>query len=149
MNNNDIVVLISISTGQIVAEIRHILAHCGGARSFGWYFHLEGGYVYLLQQSSYIRINLTTQAIETLWRHENPRYTIQRVSYDEQYAYFMGSEDTYVQPDTLGVFDRKALQIVWQYDQPIYSSQPPQSDGNKLYCLDTGGTLHIFEREGE
>ena len=47
----------------------------------------------------------------------------------------------------LGVFDRKALKIVWQHDQPIYSSQPPQSDGDKLYCLDNGGVLHIFEKE--
>jgi hypothetical protein len=146
MNNNDIVVQISLSTGQIIAENRHILAHLGGARSFGWYFYLEGGYVYLLQQSSYIRINLSNQVIETLWEHENSRYTIQRVSYDEQYAYFMGSNGNNVQPDILGVFDRKALKIVWQHDQPIYSSQPPQSDGDKLYCLDIGGTLHIFEK---
>jgi hypothetical protein len=147
MNNNDTLVLISFSTGQIVAEICHIHAYCGGVWSFGWYFHLEGGYVYLLQQNSYIRINLSTQTIETLWVHENTRYTIQRVSYDEQYAYFMGGNDNSIQPDLMGVFDRKELKIVWQYDHPIYSSQPPQSDGNKLYCLDTAGTLHIFERE--
>jgi hypothetical protein len=149
MDNNDIIVLISLTTGEITGEIRHILAQFPkeGPWGFGWHFLLEGGYVYLLQQNRYLRIDLATHQIETLWIPENTNFNIQRVSYDEQYAYFMACDGYHVQTDILGVFDRKALKIVWQYDKPIGSSKPPQSDGNKLYCLDNEGTLHIFEKE--
>lgn len=151
MDNNDILVLISLKTGQIAAEIRHILAQFPkeGPWGFGWHFHLEGDYVYLLQQNRYLRIDLATQQIETLWIPENTNFNIQRVSYDSEYAYFMACDGYHVYTDILGVFDRKALKIAWQHTEPIYSSHPPQSDGKKLYCLDNEGTLHIFERESE
>lgn len=151
MDNNDILVLISLKTGQIAAEIRHILAQFPkeGPWGFGWHFHLEGDYIYLLQQNRYLQIDLATQQIETLWIPENTNFNIQRVSYDSEYAYFMACDGYHVYTDILGVFDRKALKIAWQHTEPIYSSHPPQSDGKKLYCLDNEGTLHIFERESE
>jgi hypothetical protein len=149
MDDSDTIVIIDLETGEIAGEIQHIKSYFPkeGPWGFGWYYHLEGQYAYLLQQNRYLRLDLATQKVETLWIPENANFNIQRVSYDEQYAYFMACDGYHVQTDILGVFDRKALKIVWQYDKPIGSSKPPQSDGNKLYCLDNEGTLHIFEKE--
>lgn len=149
MTDNNTIVLIDLSDGQITTEIQNIQSYFPkeGPWGFGWHYYKEDKYAFLLQQNRYLRINLENQQVETLWIPENKNLNIQQVSYDENYAYFMACDGYHVQPDILGVFDRKALKIVWQHDQPIYSSQPPQSDGNKLYCLDTGCTLHIFERE--
>jgi hypothetical protein len=152
MNDSDTIVIIDLKKGEIVGEIRQMKSHFPkeGPWGFGWYYHLEGQYAYLLQQNRYLQIDLATQKVETLWIPENTNFNIQRVTYDEQYAYFMACDGYHVQTDILGVFDRKALKITWQYDKPIYSSQPPQSDGNKLYCLDNEGVLHIFsKRENE
>jgi hypothetical protein len=149
MDDSDTIVIIDLETGEIAGEIQHIKSYFPkeGPWGFGWYYHLEGQCAYLLQQNRYLRLDLATQKVETLWIPENANFNIQRVSYDEQYSYFMACDGYHVQTDILGVFDRKALKIVWQYDKPIGSSKPPQSDGNKLYCLDNEGTLHIFEKE--
>ena len=145
------ILIIDLQTGQIKADIVGIGSKKyfpeGRSMGFTYHFHLEGEYVYLLKRERYISIHLPTQTVSILWENEDPNLNIDRVSYDENYAYFMATKAWDVQASILGVFDRKALEIVWQHDQPIYSSKPPQSDGNKLYCLDSEGTLHIFERE--
>ncbi len=49
-------------------------------------------------------------------------------------------------------FNRQTLQIDWRHTFPIGSGvqfgvNNPIIEGNRLYALDIGGTLHIFERE--
>ncbi len=134
-----------IITGDTEA-LSHGKNYSQGPAGFHSYLHLEDEYVYLLKRDRYLRISLITGKLETLWVNSQSDLIIEHVHYDENYAYFMACIGWNLQPEVLGVFDRKNLSIVWQYDQPIYSSQPPQSDGKKLYSLDTGGTLHIFER---
>ncbi len=114
----------------------------------GWYWHLEGSYLYLFQHRYFLRIDLQTQKLEVLWQGA-AEIDIEDCSYSEDFIYFMAinSDVSIIQPCVLGVFDRKKLEIVWQYNKIIGSSRPPQSDGSKLYCLDNAGVLHIFERE--
>lgn len=135
-----------IITGDTEA-LSHGKNYSQGPAGFHSYLHLEDEYVYLLKRDRYLRISLITGKLETLWVNSQSDLIIEHVHYDENYAYFMACIGWNLQPEVLGVFDRKNLSIVWQYDQPIYSSQPPQSDGKKLYSLDTSGTLHLFERE--
>jgi outer membrane protein assembly factor BamB len=148
--NNGSLVAIEVSTGKIAwdkaLDRTYLPSDYQGDK---WYWHLEGQYLYILQHRYYLRIDITTQKLEVLWQLPDHSMEIEHCIYTEAYVYFMALEGVgrNLQPSILGVFDRKALKIVWQHDQPIYSSQPPQSDGNKLYCLDTAGTLHIFERE--
>jgi hypothetical protein len=70
------------------------------------------------------------------------------VTFDSDYIYFRDIEVA-----TVGIMHRQTKQIEWH---TRLNDQEPrvrdvindiQVSGNKLYVLDTGGTLHIFERE--
>lgn len=66
------------------------------------------------------------------------------------YLYFTASKGTAFY-GWLGVFHIPTMEVVWEYqiqNGETFNS-PPQVSENKLYVLDTGGTLHIFERENE
>lgn len=70
------------------------------------------------------------------------------IAFDDNYIYFRDIEIA-----TIGVLNRQTKQIEWYYR--LYDTIPRtnvvindiQVSDNKLYVLDTGGTLHIFERE--
>ena len=55
--------------------------------------------------------------------------------------------------NTVGVFDYQTLELLWWETLPLSANdfigggESLQVDENKLYVLDSGGTLHIFERE--
>lgn len=55
--------------------------------------------------------------------------------------------------NTVGVFDYQTLELIWWETLPLSANdfigggESLQIDGDKLYVLDSGGTLHIFERE--
>jgi hypothetical protein len=140
---------IDVHTGKILWSILPKGFYPSGFTGMAWCWHLEDGYLYLLRHHYYLRISLSHQQLEVLWQTPPDTLEFEDCSYTKDHIYFMAidKKSNIFNTSILGVFDRKALKIVWQHDQPIYSSQPPQSDGNKLYCLDTGGTLHIFERE--
>jgi PQQ-like domain len=140
---------IDVHTGEILWSILPKGFYPLGFTGMAWCWHLADGYLYLLRHQYYLRINLSNQQLEVLWQTLPDTLEFEDCSYTEEHIYFMAidKKSNIFNTSILGVFDRKALKIVWQHDQPIYSSQPPQADGNKLYCLDTAGTLHIFVRE--
>lgn len=140
---------IDLHTGKILWHILPKGFYPSGFTGMAWCWHLEDGYLYLLRHQYYLRINLSNQQLEVLWQTPADTLEFEDCSYTEDHVYFMAidKKSNIFNTSVLGVFDRKALKIVWQHDQPIYSSQPPQSDGDKLYCLDNGGVLHIFEKE--
>jgi len=133
-------------------------------RSQFWlnYWHLEDGYLHNLDGNVYYRISLETQALEILWQDDLQKescLTFVHKTYTEDYIYFTGSYNHQLSPYLLGVFNRKTLQVDWLYDfgnqlvndKDYYAhslNQAPQVGENKLYVLDSGGTLHIFECEG-
>jgi hypothetical protein len=62
-----------------------------------------------------------------------------------------------IRDSLLGVFNRQTRQIDWLHDMTLSIdpnlgyvaslNQAPQISDDKLYVLDSGGTLHIFEKE--
>ncbi len=68
----------------------------------------------------------------------------------DELVYFTASTRHVFFPDTIGVFDYKTLKLLWKhtfdFDRNTHLKNI-EVDGNKFYVLDSGGTLHIFERE--
>jgi outer membrane protein assembly factor BamB len=159
LDNNQILSL-DINKGKILWELPDFDVHfptgpsVAKAMHFHWY--LENGKLYILKHHQYFSVDLNTQEVALLWQNEDKTYTINHCTYTENYIYFTayGKE---IEISILGVFNRKILQIDWlekmimpRMDSYAYVSfnQAPQVAENKLYVLDSGGTLHIFEREG-
>ena len=122
------------------------------------YWHIENGKMYQLDGNVYYSIDLNTQAVEILWTDKSVEncLTITHKTYTDDYVYFTGSYNQRLQPHLVGVFNRKTFSVDWIHDvdlttdpkmgYPPSLNQAPQVNGNKLYVLDTGGTLHIFEK---
>ena len=122
------------------------------------YWHIENGKMYQLDGNIYYSIDLYTQAVEILWKdeREDNYLTIIHKTYTSDYIYFTGSYNHRLQPHLIGVFNRNTLTVDWVKDMnfnvdsqlgyPPSLNQAPQVDGDKLYVLDTGHTLHIFEK---
>lgn len=165
MTNNELI-SIDTQTGKILWETKQLTAQINQGPSYKWRGHLsfngchiESGKLYEIVGSVYYSIDLLTQAVEILW--QDPRsedyITVQHRTYTEDYIYFTGSVDGAFQAHIVGVFNRKTLSLEWIEDMslpispsmgyPASLNQPPQVTDNKLYVLDSGGTLHIFEKE--
>ena len=165
MTNNELI-SIDTQTGKILWETKQLTAQVNQGPSYKWRGHLsfngchiESGKLYEIVGSVYYSIDLLTQAVEILW--QDPRsedyITVQHRTYTEDYIYFTGSVDGAFQAHIVGVFNRKTLSLEWIEDMslpispsmgyPASLNQPPQVTDNKLYVLDSGGTLHIFEKE--
>jgi hypothetical protein len=159
LDNNQILSL-DINKGKILWELPDFDVHFptgpSVAKAMYFHWHLENGKLYILKHHQYFSVDLNTQEVALLWQNEDKTYTISHCTYTENYIYFTayGKE---IEISILGVFNRKILQIDWlekmimpRMDSYAYVSfnQAPQVSENKLYVLDSGGTLHIFEREG-
>jgi len=159
LDNNQILSL-DINKGKILWELPDFDVYFptgpSVAKAMHFHWHLENGKLYILKHHQYFSVDLNTQEVALLWQNEDKTYTINHCTYTEDYIYFTayGKE---IEISILGVFNRKTLQIDWlekmimpRMDSYAYVSfhQAPQVADNKLYALDSGGTLHIFEREG-
>ena len=149
---------LSVETGEVLWEIRKWEYTEG--KGHGYHFsqgvHLDeaAGKCYLFECTCYLEIDLATQKTTILWQEDGISYGMRfaRPSFTKDYIYFLGGGFS---SNSVGVFNRKTLQIDWlhqfEFDQSgveyIQLNQPPQVADDKLYVLDTGGTLHIFERE--
>ena len=152
--------LMSINTdnGEILWQLPDFLLQFpkGEFAGLHWYWHLEDGYLYILKHRHYFRVNLSSQAVELLWENMDKTYSITHCTYTADTIFFTACLEPQIQPSILGVFNRKTLVIDWLYESDIFErdrfgsfNQAPQTDGEKLYFLDTTGTLHIFEKEKE
>ena len=161
--SNEELISIDTQTGKILWEtndfIKTNLPDSRNISQFRFvYWHIENGKMYQLDGNVYYSIDLNTQAVEILWiDNSNENYlTITHKTYTEDYIFFTGSYNQRLQPHLVGVFNRKTLSVDWIHDvdltidpkmgYPPSLNQAPQVDGNKLYVLDTGSTLHIFEK---
>ena len=116
------------------------------------YWLIETGKLYQLDGNVYYSVDLETQQFDLLWHNANDEneLTIVHKTYTEDYIYFTGAYHYQLSPNLVGVFNRKTLIIDWIHEVENLTgslNQPPQVADDKLYVLDTGGTLHIFERE--
>ncbi|NBB31978.1 hypothetical protein [Cellulophaga sp. BC115SP] len=70
--------------------------------------------------------------------------------FDDDYIYFYDKIFFGAQPrNKVAVLDRKTLKVVWVHDFAQYGTFPMQMEktDRHLLVLDSGGTLHIFEKE--
>jgi hypothetical protein len=164
VQNNQLIVflserqLISINTenGETLWEIPDFLLQFPKDEFAGlhWYWHLEDGYLYILKHRHYIMVNIDTLKVELLWENTDKTYSITHCTYTDDMVCFTACNEPEIQPSLLGVFNRKTLNIDWLYESDIFQrdkygsfNQAPQTDGEKLYFLDSTGVLHIFEKE--
>lgn len=86
-------------------------------------------------------------------REEFDKYGVSSVGdtrFDDDYIYFYDKIFFGEQPrNKVAVLDRKTLKVVWVHDFAQYGTFPMQMEKTEkhLFVLDSGGTLHIFERE--
>lgn len=158
MNSNELI-SIDIDTGSIRWETKDFIKNNLPAykdnrmtASIFYYCVLENGKLYQLDGNIYYSLDLKTQEVEILWedKTENEYITCKRKTYTEDYVYFTGSRGGRFSSYLLGAFNRKTLQMDWVH-QPEGIVNPltnaPQYVDGKLYILDSGGILHIYERE--
>ena len=161
--NNEQFICLDVNTGtelwRITDFINQFLPNWQSISQFSFvYCHIENGKLYQLDGDSYWSLDLATQEFELLWQDTQKEYlTIIHKTYTEDFIYFTASRNYGLVPYLIGVFNRKTLSIEWLHDARLPQkaennfcnslNQAPQVDGNRLYVLDSGGTLHIFEKE--
>ena len=128
------------------------------------YFDARKGLLCFLENRDYVEIDLSTQRIHRRKSFDtgNPNndWNFSSNTFDDSHVYFTATRaNSRFSPNYVGVFDRATMEITWSKDLELYKqpevpnmpdrflAQAPQSDGNKLYVLDTHHTLHIFEKE--
>lgn len=157
MSNKELI-SIDIETGKILWETKDFIKNnlpayndYRMARSIFYYGILENGKLYQLDGNIYYTLDLKTQEVEILWedKSETDYLTCQYASYTEDYVYFTGSRENRFSPYLLGAFNRKTLRLDWIH-QPEGIVNPltnvPHYVNGKLYILDSGGILHVYER---
>lgn len=107
-----------------------------------------------LGNSQYREINTDTfEATFIDLREEFDKYGVSSVGdtrFDDDYIYFYDKIFFGEQPrNKVAVLDRKTLKVVWVHDFAQYGTFPMQMEktDRHLFVLDSGGTLHIFERD--
>jgi hypothetical protein len=114
---------------------------------FNYPYINEDSKVYFFERQYYIEIDLTEQKTNILWQQVG--YKISASHIKDDFIYFIGSGPDTVYSNMLGVFDRNKLAIVWQanieLEKYVTLTANIQYHDNKLYVLDSGGTLHSFE----
>jgi hypothetical protein len=114
------------------------------------YFEEANGKVLFFERDCFIECNLKSQETKILWQDKSINLNIISPHFTDEYVYFSAATRSSVFSTIIGVFDRKKNQVIWQEEIKLeagISLKEPQVSGNKLYVLDTGGTLHIFEKE--
>ncbi len=127
------------------------------------YFDGNNGLLCFLENRIYAEINLNTLRVERkknfVTDNTETDWNFSSNTFSESHVYFVATRtSSRFSPNYVGVFDRATMEVVWSKDLELYKlppvknmparflAQAPQSDGDKLYVLDTHGTLHVFEK---
>jgi outer membrane protein assembly factor BamB len=158
-------VAIDTNSGQVIWETNDLYARLSDVfqphkhYDFTRNLFIEDGYLYELSSCIYYRIHIKTQKLEILWKddREEDFITIRYTSNCIDYIYFVAAHQKQLQCEIVGVFNRKTFSIDWQeninlsvdpalgYQASI--NQKPQATADKIYVLDTGGALHIYQKD--
>ncbi|MFN8353068.1 MAG: hypothetical protein U0Y10_01365 [Spirosomataceae bacterium] len=141
---------IDVQTGQVK---QHWFPFKGRFQAGHFFFnfpHFDAkGTIQFFERQYWISIDLASQQTKTLW--QAAPFEINASNIQEAYIYFIAVPPGSVFSNIVGVFDQLANKIVWstqlELARYITLTAAPQVAGNKLYVLDSDGTLHIFERE--
>ena len=158
--DNSRLVSLNIQTGTVLSSHRipdldPVLSN----RNFLFpYFDEKKGVIAFLEHHYYVEFDLLTQQVLLLksFVTSNPDadWNFSINTFTDDYVYFTARRGPdRSSPSHLGVFNRKRLQVEWSQDLELWKTdpycflnQPPQFAANKLYALDSKGTLHIFEK---
>ncbi len=108
--------------------------------------------IFFFYQDFLVKIHLPTQTTTLVW--QDARYNIGSGFITDEFIYFIGSyEKGALFRDHIGVFDRNKNEVVWmqqviKLSKDTYNNlKEIQASDDKIYVLDTEGTLYIFERD--
>ncbi|MDI9880167.1 hypothetical protein [Flectobacillus longus] len=117
----------------------------------GKIFSLKGG---AFSDSYYLEADIATVSLLRYGEVPNLKkhgFSIFNYTLYENFIYFTASKIGTSEATIVGVLAYDSLELLWwqevELENGAFLAQKPQVDGDKLYILDTGGTLHIFEKE--
>ncbi|NBB31834.1 hypothetical protein [Cellulophaga sp. BC115SP] len=151
--SNQNLIGIQVKTGEILWEFRkpqEIRA------DFTRNAHLdsETGKIYFLTFYDFVEFDIQTYSIsqhKSFWTGNfQTTWQFGHSCQQGDYIYFTAGIGTAQFYYWLGVFHIPSMEIVWQYqreDQKETFNSSPQVSEKQLFALDSGGTLHIFEKE--
>ncbi|NBB31841.1 hypothetical protein [Cellulophaga sp. BC115SP] len=148
---------IDVQTGKIKTETFPLQAlQAQGiiqAVLFPQYYEKEQS-LFFFYQDYLVQVHLPTQENTLIW--QDSRYNIGPSFITDNFIYFIGNyQKGTVFRDHVGVFDRQKNEVVWLQQVITLSKETYnnlkeiQATDDKIYVLDTSGTLYIFERETE
>lgn len=145
---------ISISTGQILWEKASPLPESSFYLSAHLhYLDADKGILYFLNKYGFAELDLKTLHFSRIKQdikgYEDSSSGFSNFLVEGDYFYFTACKQTYPFSYWIGIFHVSTMEVVWEYESETGRGFPwsPQVDGNKLYFLDDGGTLHVFERK--
>jgi outer membrane protein assembly factor BamB len=153
-NENQLLGL-NIQTGRQEWIISGISDVCANLQANNTQTHLLG-----IRDREFIEIDLKTaqisrnKDIQSVLTYQDKTIAVKCMSIKDQHIFFTGSFSGLVfHSGVIGAFNIETVQLDWLHDMEFdrntnfNMSSTPQIEGNRLYALDSGGTLHIFERE--
>ncbi len=162
MLSNHCLVALSVATGEVLWEkipYSDVPDMFGGV--IGAVLEVQNHQIVWYNSFSYFVFNLQNKVGILLKSYPHtdksqPPFTIKKSVFTEEYIYFIASQKSVILNNIVGVFNRKTLKIDWQEEvdilpktnaDPYNSFTDIQVGDNKIYVLNTEGTLWIFERE--
>jgi len=151
--NHSAVLSIDLHTGQILYDWKYE-EKLDIPYDYNGHIDKEQGKLYFLKRHGFVAFDLATQKLS---RTQNFLEGSWQNSWDfgnnilaGDYLYSTANLGAALRKTYLIVFHIPTMEIVWHYhlDNGETFNQAPQVSENKLYALDSGGTLHIFEKEG-
>ncbi len=117
----------------------------------GKIFSLKGG---TFSDSYYLEADVVTVSLLRFGEVPNLKnhgFSVFNYTLHENFIYFTANKLGTSEATIIGILAYDSLELLWWQEldlqNGVFLAQKPQVDDNKLYILDTGGTLHIFERE--
>lgn len=117
----------------------------------GKIFSLKGG---TFSDSYYLEADVATVSLLRFGEVPNLKkqgFSVFNYTLHENLIYFTANKLDTSDATILGVLTYDSLELLWwqevELENGAFLAQKPQVDDEKLYILDTEGTLHIFERE--
>ena len=140
---------VDVATGQVVQQFNPFEAlYQPGYYAFDFpWLDATANKIYFFERDSYLVTDLQNATTTVLWQKSGMR--VKGNCFDKDYIYYIASPAHTIACTIIGVFNRHTLVIEDEFELPLTelnSLHTPKVAGNKIYSLDSAGTLHVFER---
>jgi hypothetical protein len=120
----------------------------------GSFYHWQeqDGKLFQFDGDTYLSFDYQSGETKFLWQDDRDKdfITVINKNYTNNFIYFSASLNQELFPTVIGIFDRTNLTITWihKVEQVTRAlNDAPQVDGDRLYVLDGGGSLHIYKAD--